>query len=267
MMKNICIALSVVFAIVICSCAAKTLNFKAKSTTLYGDPVVLTGKLTKPQGDGPFPAVVLLHACRGPMPEYEEPWVERLTSWGYVTFRVDSHGPRGDPSVCIKLLAVPPWTRAQDAHDAKAYLANFPFVDTNRIAVMGSGTGAWAALYAVNKSTAIEDRGEPFQAAVALYPLCSVENFEPEAEIMVLIGEVSEFFPAEKCSEMMKNKEVAPYMTLKIYPGAKFGFDMEMADKIKTMGDKTVKYDPAASADAIVRIKEFLSKHLEKPLM
>jgi hypothetical protein len=42
---------------------------------------------------------------------------------------------------------------------------------------------------------------------------------------------------------------------------------MKIAEKIKTMGDRTVKYDPAASADAIVRIKEFISKHLEKALM
>jgi dienelactone hydrolase len=122
------------------------------------------------------------------MPEYEEKWVERLTSWGYVTFRVDSFGPRGESSVCIKVLVVAPWTRAQDAHDAKVYLAGLPFVDSDRIAVMGSGTGGWAALYAVDKSTAIEDRGKPFRALVALYPYCHVPEFDPEAKILVLTG-------------------------------------------------------------------------------
>ncbi|MGD9061864.1 MAG: hypothetical protein PVF72_15600, partial [Desulfobacterales bacterium] len=102
MIKNIVFALLLIIVTVISSPAADTVTINSNSTTLVGEPVMLTGKLTKPQGDGPFPAVVLLHDCRGPMPEYEVPWIERLTNWGYVTFRVDSFGPRGESSVCTK---------------------------------------------------------------------------------------------------------------------------------------------------------------------
>ena len=88
MIRNIVITLLLVIGTVISSPATDTVKFKAKSTTQDGEAVMLTGKLTKKQGDGPFPAGVLLHDSRGPMLEYEEPWVERLTCWGYVTFLI-----------------------------------------------------------------------------------------------------------------------------------------------------------------------------------
>jgi dienelactone hydrolase len=56
--------------------------------------VTLTGKLTKPQGDGPFPAVVLMHGCTG-IGKHQEDWAARFASWGYVALQVDSLGPRG----------------------------------------------------------------------------------------------------------------------------------------------------------------------------
>jgi len=263
MIRNIVIALLLVIATVISSPAADTVKFKAKSTTPDGELVMLTGKLTKPQGDGPFPGVVLLHDCLGPMAEYEKPWVERLTSWGYVTFRVDSFGPRGESSICIKYLVVAPWTCAQDAHDAKSYLARLPFVDSNKIAVMGSGTGGWAALHAVNKGTSIQERGNPFRAAVTLYPYCHVPQFDPDAPVLILIGELSGTFPAEKCSSMVPIGETARNVILKIYPGTHYAFDFEGGKKIGTFGSRPIQYDPKAAADAIAQVKDFLAKYLK----
>ncbi len=49
--------------------------------------------------------------------------------------------------------------------------------------------------------------------------------------------------------------------TLKIYPDAHHGFDKEGIDK-KVEGHQ-IKYDPAAVADAIVQVKEFLARHLQ----
>jgi dienelactone hydrolase len=197
------------------------------------------------------------------MPEYEVPWIERLTNWGYVTFRVDSFGPRGESSVCTKLLAVAPWTRAQDAHDAKSYLATLPFVEGNKIAVMGSGTGGWATLYSVNKGTSFQERGNPFRAAVALYPYCHLPEFESDAPVLILIGEFSGWFPAEKCLDIANTKGAASDVTLKIYPGTYMHFDFEEGEKIWHVEDRQVKYNPEAATDAIARVKNFLSKNLK----
>nr|WP_264484369.1 dienelactone hydrolase family protein [Mesorhizobium sp. PAMC28654] len=56
----------------------------------------LQGYLTRPQGEGPFPAVVVLHGCMGLFPSERKAWSERLSSWGYVVLFVDSFSTRGD---------------------------------------------------------------------------------------------------------------------------------------------------------------------------
>jgi dienelactone hydrolase len=62
-----------------------------------GKPIVLPGELEKPVGEGPFPAIVMLHGCAGPWPLRDEMWSRRMVDWGYVVLRVDSFGPRGFP--------------------------------------------------------------------------------------------------------------------------------------------------------------------------
>jgi len=57
-------------------------------------------KLTKPDGDGPFPAVVLLHGCGGMTSSYPNQWDQRLAEWGYVSLQVDSLTPRMISSIC-----------------------------------------------------------------------------------------------------------------------------------------------------------------------
>ena len=45
--------------------SAESVNFKSTSKGKDGQPIILAGILIKPQGNGPFPAVVLLHGCSG----------------------------------------------------------------------------------------------------------------------------------------------------------------------------------------------------------
>lgn len=165
------IALLLVIKIVTSLAAAEIVTFKGMSETVDGKPLFLTGKLTKPKGDGPFPAVVLLHGCGGITPR-DDDWAERLVSWGNITLQVDSFGPRDESSICgaFGLKMGYSILRAQDAYDAKSYRAGLPFVDFNRIAVMGWAHGAWTALYAVGKTAPIQNRGNPFRAAVISYP-------------------------------------------------------------------------------------------------
>src|SRR5262245_32309162 len=56
--------------------------------------------LTKPAGDGPFPAVVILHDCSGLGPRSSGApwrWSSELTAWGFVTIWPDSFSTRGRP--------------------------------------------------------------------------------------------------------------------------------------------------------------------------
>ena len=101
--------------------AAETVAFDVAERN--GPTITLTAELTRPEGDGPFAAVVMLHGCSGLYEPWGGPWSGRLVRWGYVALRVDSFGPRCYPDgICGRDGAVGEVTTAEDGHAAKSYL-------------------------------------------------------------------------------------------------------------------------------------------------
>ena len=226
------------------------------------DSLTLKGKLKKPKGDGPFPAVVLLHGCDGVNDERDSMWASRLKSWGYITLQVDSLGPRDDSFICddndLMKKYVP--KRAMDAHDAKSYLTGLKFVDPKRIAVMGWSHGAVSVIASVSE---IPGRDiVPFQAAIAFYPCCDKTLDGLNAPCLILIGDSDEWCPSELCASNMPKEGKTKYeVILKVYPGAHHSFDYPGMDT--TYMGRTVRYNHQAESDAKVQVREFLGKHLK----
>src|SRR3954447_21886801 len=50
----------------------------------------IDGYLSKPEGEGPFAALVYLHGCAGLSERTREHFARLLTGWGYVVLAVDS---------------------------------------------------------------------------------------------------------------------------------------------------------------------------------
>ena len=125
--------------------AVENVSFKGTTKLANGGFVTLTGKLTKPQGDGPFPAVILMHGCAGITGDIDT-WADRLANWGYVAIVLDSFGPRGEINICERIMAIPFNVRSQDAYDAKSYLSGKAFVDRNRMAAIGFSHGGISTL-------------------------------------------------------------------------------------------------------------------------
>jgi len=123
MFKSITIMVLLSFGIAAQISFAENIEIKSDIKDGYGKPVMQTGILTKPEGNGPFPAVVLLHGCGGIQDgnTRSEAWSKRLVNWGYTTLQVDSFGPRGVKSVCDKPGRLIP-DRARDAYNAKSFL-------------------------------------------------------------------------------------------------------------------------------------------------
>jgi len=240
--------------------AADTVEFMGSSRDLLGNPVKLTGKLTKPPGKGPFPAIVLLHGCSG-MKNREGLWVERLKDLGYVALQVDSFTPRGHKSICGYSHTIHPDTRARDAYDASSYLGGLPFVDRNRIALMGWSHGGWTTLHAIQGKNRIHGLGDDFRAAVAFYPYCDILLEDLSAPVLILIGKLDDWCPADRCSSVIPSRKASHEVILKIYPEAYHCFDWKGMDRVYK-GHRLL-YDPAAAADAIVQVQNFLEKHLQ----
>jgi dienelactone hydrolase len=243
--------------------AGEWVTFKGASKT--GDAFTLKGILNKPQGQGPFPAVVMLHGCSGieGMKKSLDIWAQRLASWGYVSLIVDSLGPRGESDICggDRLLLIPPNLRAQDAHDAKSYLTELPFVNRDQIALMGWSHGGWTLLLAIDETIPLQDRGDPFRCAIAFYPYCCQYLRDLNTPLIILIGELDDWTPAGKCQLRMPSGRTTHEVTLRIYPEAYHCFDFEGVDSSRD-GHRLL-YNPEAANDAFEQVKQFLAKYVK----
>jgi dienelactone hydrolase len=247
---------------------AEAVSFQGTSTHASGDPVRLTGKLTKPQGDGPFPAIVLSHGCSGIM-KYNDVWAERFAKWGYVALQVDHFGPRGVTELCGRPRQIPFAVRAHDVYDAKAFLGGLPFVDRSRIALMGWSQGGITTLSTVSKANYDSwifgnppwKQQDAFRAAIAFYPYCNKNLEDTNAPLLILVGERDTWTPASMCRFYMPERKTPIEIILKLYPDAYHGFDSEGLDEMKV--NHRVLSNPEALADSIIQVQEFLAKHLK----
>ena len=222
--------------------------------------VPLLGFLAKPGGAGPFPAVVLMHGCAG-ITKWNKVWTDRLIAWGYVVLDVDSFTPRGLTYICDghEISAATPWTRALDAYGAKNHLSTLRYIDSTRIAVMGMSHGGAAVLHAIEQSISAGLQLKPFQAAVALYPLCR-ELQQVNTPTLILIGDKDNWTPASWCVRYLDELQPPHDVTLKVFPGAHHVFDLEGIDG-EELG-LTIRYHPQAAAEAIEMIRKFLMERL-----
>ncbi|MGD0662310.1 MAG: dienelactone hydrolase family protein [Syntrophorhabdales bacterium] len=254
--------LLLVALLAICSGArSETVTFRSTETTFDGKPLMLEGELVKPSGDGPFPAVVLLHPCGG-RTRAQNVWADLFANWGYVSLIVDSFGPRGIKEVCTDGHLAMSYSskRAQDAADARTYLATLSFIDSRHIAVAGWSHGAWTVLETLRRESA-----DPFQAGVAFYPNCNVIP-GLKVPVLILIGDLDDWTPAAVCRNLVATQKAGPEIMLNVYPGVCHGFDIQGIDRIAkgTKGSShRLKYDKEAAADARIKVKEFLEKYLK----
>ncbi len=262
-----CIAISVVLLLLAMPAQAESEIVTFPVTEFSGETTVLRAKLNKPDGEGPFPAVVLLHGCGGTDLERTWPNYSLLSSWGYVTLRIDSFGPRGIAQVCDleNRYVGSPAVRALDAHAGKDFLASLPYVDGNRIGLVGWSHGGWTVLKAVSNDAMHEPlRSDPFKAAVAFYPYCGdLVLRRLDAPLLVLIGDADSWTRASHCQSLTLEGETTHDYELVVYPGATHTFDWDDIEP-EYLGHKFT-FDPEATQDAYRRMRELLDLHLGRP--
>lgn len=97
-----------------------TVHFLASDGTTQ-----LSAELFKPKGEGPFPAVLMLHGCSGiaPFADRYRQWGEDFRHWGYAALMLDSFSPRGLKN-CRSSTGGTVQERVKDAYMALRYLQN-----------------------------------------------------------------------------------------------------------------------------------------------
>jgi dienelactone hydrolase len=219
------------------------------------------GALILPNGQPPFPAVVVLHGCNGVSPNTRT-WARRLASWGYAALILDSFTSRNINNVCGHGLDLSGRERGKDALAAAAYLRTRADIDPNHIGLLGYSHGGWSALAAARDRLVAESGTKPFAAIVAYYPSCPPGAPKLASDVQILAGDADDWAPVKRCTDLLaRYPEGAPHRPrLKIYPGALHSFDADRPERLY-FGHK-LGYDAKAAADSFDVTKKFLDSHL-----
>src|SRR5947208_2102088 len=113
----------------------------------------IRGDLAKPDGAGPYPAVIGLHGCAGMHDTTKQKLADGLVARGYVVLLVDSYATRGIDDACTSSGFVTFLKRRPDAYGALVFLAGKTFVDPNRLAAVGFSAGGWLTLSAAEPNS------------------------------------------------------------------------------------------------------------------
>jgi dienelactone hydrolase len=282
-------------ALVLAIAACAELKAPVAATSASGAPQALhiPFQVFKPDGDGPFPAVVLLHDCSGLGPRggaSPRRWAKQLVEWGYVVALPDSFSTRGFPDgVCTAASpdrnAVGPMFRVRNVYDTLRHVRTLSYVDGARVGVMGGSHGGAATLATLNEGIGdtpvmAQAKKEGFRAGVALYPGCSIgrprfdTRYKAVAPLLILAGELDDWTPAEPCRRLAEGaaKEGAP-VRIKVYPGAHHSFDSNAPKRFVAARNNanapggrgaTTAGNAEAWADSLREVRAFLDMHLKR---
>jgi dienelactone hydrolase len=241
----------------------------------------LRALLFRPEGDGPFPAVVAMHGCAGLYtagneiaPRYRD-WAQHLMADGFAVLFPDSYGSRGLGSQCrVRVSAVrTDRDRVADADAARAWLQAQAFVKPDRISLIGWSNGGISVLWTVRPQAKPAGTAPDFRSAVAFYPGCRrLDNTAWSARIptLILIGSLDDWNSARECEQMVAGaRGRSARIALVVYPGAFHDFDHPhrllqqrtgYAFSVDGTGRVHTGTNPAARADALRRVPQWLAR-------
>ncbi len=222
----------------------------AQSITLPSGARKIDAYLARPEGEGPFPAIVVIHEAYG-LNENIRDITRRFANEGYAALGVDLFAGR-NRAVCMfrlmsgMLLNSLNHRGIVDLKAALTFLSEQSGVDTTRLGAIGFCMGggiaiAWACTD--NRLKAIA----PFYASnprplEAVARLCPVVGSYPTGDFTTPQG--------HKLEAALETYNV-PH-NIKFYPGARHSF----------FNDQARNYNPAAAEDAWQRVLTFFKEKI-----
>ena len=216
------------------------------------DDVNVSGYFYRPEGAGPFPAVLVLHDSNG-LGEKPRAYAAWLASQGYVALAPDYLTPIGVPK---EKWSLSDWTKnllriSKYLGDGVEAIKTLPYVIPNQIAVVGFSLGGYFAFILAGR--------DDVKGIVSYYgAYVNVGEFsgivaQIRAPVLMLHGDVDQIVPIASANAVQNllassNKQFE-YIT---YPGAGHGLDIQGGPN----------YNAAAAADAQQKTLAFLRAKL-----
>ncbi len=215
--------------------------------------------MQQPDGDGPFPAVIMVPGCRGFNSPRLKPVYDRvqgrLRDMGFVVIRADYLAARNQDSCQY----VSKKAAASDLGVTVSYVRSQPFVKQRAINVMGWSFGGGTAFVALSKGKS--DTPIDVDAVIAYYPGCrSVRPWKRSPPILVLIGEDDENVSLKKCKKLFAKLPNPESVELHTYPNAYHVFDAFNLPKETKLGSRTIGYNAEAAKAAWTEVERFLRR-------
>ena len=246
----------------------------------------IDGLIYKPDGNGPFEAVVMLHGAGGIFP-YQLDWARQLRDEGYAVLFVDSYckrkhlcehdSPDNDPKrrkAVNKWKKITPLQRTADAFGAFEYLAQQNFIKKDKISLMGFSWGATAGMMTIGPR--IKKMFSPtqggFYSLVAMYSnskywtgmrsLRRIADVNITIPTLMLAGEKDEAESIDVYKELQQLAEKNTYpLSVILYPDSYRKFDEKREKHSVTVNNVTLTkaYNKNAHEDSINQVFSFLS--------
>ena len=229
-----------------------------------------------PSGTGQFPTLIAIPGCSGISTEdtafensnpglqkddllfrhHYRKMATRLSDQGFAVYLIDVHRSEGVLTACAgEILS---GTLAEYINAAIGWVAVQPSVDRDNIHLIGWSMGGGGVLEWLHGP---RDVAKSLQSAIAVYPGCNqASDLTVQMPILMLLGGADDIAEPAECEELVKNATVKDQIHLRIYPGARHGFDIENAPPvIEIGGGMTVGYQREAAEESWSEILTFLS--------
>ena len=135
------------------------------------------GVWSKPEGDGPFPAVLIAESCGGSKDTVNKFWPEYYNSLGYATYTPRLLEPMGQKRCPNFKWVIKNENRAEMVkrlYSALDDLADKPYVDKNKISIAGYSLGAILIRDFLEIKDMNSPEGNQFNKAIMVYGNCTL---------------------------------------------------------------------------------------------
>ena len=192
----------------------------------------LTGKLHLPDGEGPFPAVVIQHGSGHP--KHLEPWLDivipALLNARIAAFVANSFDGRNITGTGGDQAQLSKAARVVDALMALKALAEHSKIDGDKIGITGYSFGGVVSYETADRRTVESVLGSDlkFAAHLPAYPTCGAHREKIDmtgSPILFLLGRQDDYTPAKFCEEYLPKLQAAGVpATMKVYEEAGHAF-------------------------------------------
>lgn len=215
----------------------------------------------------PAPTVLLMPGCGGGQDSESAAIMKRKALWlneyGFNAVIFDFTKMMGVKSACLGQIKKE--TLGRSAMDAFRYVASQPYVERNRIVLLGWSMGASMAL-ATAQTIRAEDKPN-IAGVAAYYPGCFSGLKLSAHPTLLLIGLADNVVDPKECLALIE-KSSPQNLTYKTYAGAHHGFDVAEYNPPRSLhflwNEYTSAYDAAAAADAEKTLLQFLQVNLSR---